>query len=91
MQEERLSARKKKSFRPKTTVNNPSDKKSPREFKIESHEVSCPNEVWVSDLTYIPTRKGFVYLVAVMDLFNREIKGWDVSDSMEAENTKNAC
>ena len=58
---------------------------------IESHKVTGPNQVWVSDLTYIPTEKeGFVYLVVVMDVFNREIKGWDLSASMRAENTKNA-
>ena len=90
MQEEGLSARKKKSFRPKTTVNNPNDRKSPREFKIESHTISKANEVWVSALTYIPTRRGFVYLVAVMDVYNRHIVGRDVSDNMDAENTKNA-
>jgi len=90
MKEEGLSAKKKKAFRPKTTLNNPSDKKSERIFKIEETEVTGPNQVWVSDLTYLPTGKGFSYLVTVMDLFNREIKGWDVSDSMEAVNTKEA-
>ena len=44
----------------------------------------------ISDLTYLPTGCGFSYLVTVMDLFNREIKGWDVSEAMEAMNTKNA-
>lgn len=90
MREEDLSARQSKSFLPKTTLNNPKDKKSPREFKIESCKVSRSSEVWVSDLTYIPTDKGFVYLVAIMDLFNREIVGWNVSESMEASHTKRA-
>ena len=90
MREEGLSAKKKKAFRPKTTINNPSDKKSPRVFKIKETTVTGPNQVWASDLTYIPTGAGFSYLVTVMDLYNREIKGWDVSDSMEAVNTKNA-
>lgn len=90
MQDEGLSAKKKKAFRPKTTLNNPSDKKSERIFKIEETEVTGPNQVWVSDLTYLPTGNGFSYLVTVMDLFNREIKGWNVSGSMEAVNTKDA-
>lgn len=90
MREEGLSAKKKKAFRPKTTINNPNTKKSPRVFKGDESKVSGPNQVWVSDLTYLPTGKGFSYLVTVMDIFNREIKGWDVSDSMEAINTKNA-
>ncbi|MBC7427990.1 MAG: IS3 family transposase, partial [Bacteriovorax sp.] len=90
MRLEGLSARRKKAFRPKTTINNPSDKKSPRVFKIEETKVTKLNQVWVSDLTYIPTKEGFMYLVVVMDLFNREIKGWDLSDSMEASHTTKA-
>ena len=90
MREAGLQVKMKKSFRPKTTINNPFERKSPRKYKIESTKVTRPNQVWASDLTYIPTDEGFVYLVVVMDLFNREIKGWDVSSGMEAENTKNA-
>ena len=91
MREEGCQVKMKRSFRPKTTINNPLQRKSPRKYKIESHKVTRPNEVWSSDLTYIPTEEeGFVYLVAVMDLFNREIKGWDVSSGMDALNTKNA-
>lgn len=90
MKEEGLSARKKKAFRPKTTINNPSDKKSPRVYKIESGASTAENKVWASDLTYIQTNRGFCYLVVVMDLYNREIKGWNLSESMEAENTKTA-
>ncbi|PIR35127.1 MAG: IS3 family transposase [Bdellovibrio sp. CG11_big_fil_rev_8_21_14_0_20_39_38] len=90
MKEEGLRAKCKRTFRPKTTINNPSTMKSARVFKIEESQVTGPNQVWVSDLTYLPTGKGFSYLVTVMDIFNREIKGWDVSDSMEAGNTKKA-
>lgn len=90
MKEEGLRAKCKKAFRPKTTINNPNEKKSERVFKLGETKVTGPNQVWVSDLTYIPTAKGFSYLVTIMDIFNREIKGLDVSDSMAAENTKNA-
>lgn len=90
MREEGLSAKKKAAFRPKTTINNPVDKKSPRIFEIQKTVIERENQVWASDLTYLSTGSGFSYLVVVMDLFNREIKGWDISDSMDAENTKNA-
>lgn len=53
MRDEGLTARKKKAFRPKTTINNPSDKKSPRVFKIENQKVFDKNKVWASDLTYL--------------------------------------
>ena len=90
MKENGIRARQKKAFVPKTTVNNPEDKKSERLFKIESTEVNKPNQVWASDLTYIPTGEGFLYLVVVLDLFTRQVKGWDLSDSMEAKQTVKA-
>ena len=90
MREDGLSGKKKKAFRPKTTLNNPNDKKSPRVFKGDIDNVIGPNQVWVFDLTYLPTGSGFSYLVTIMDLFNREVIGWDVSHSMEAVNTKKA-
>lgn len=90
MKGEALRAKGKKAFRPKTTINNPNDQKSARVFKIEDHKATSRDEYWASDLTYIPMEKGFCYLVVVMDLFNREIIGWDLSLSMEAEKTKSA-
>lgn len=90
MSSEGLRAKGKKPFRPKTTLNNSSDKKSARVFKIEDHQVQKENEVWVSDLTYIATRQGFCYLTVVLDLCNREIKGRDLSVTMHASKTKNA-
>ena len=49
-----------------------------------------PNEVWAGDITYIKTRLGWVYLAAVMDLFNREIIGYSVSKSIDTELVKRA-
>jgi len=90
MKEQGLSAKRKKAYKPKTTINNPNQRKSDRIFKIEETKVTGENQVWVSDLTYLSTANGFSYLVTVMDLFNREIKGWNVSNSMNAVNTKDA-
>lgn len=45
------------------------------------HECPCvPNRTWVSDFTYIPFKKKFLYLATLMDLFTREIVGWHISD-----------
>ena len=90
MSEEKLCANKKKAFRPKTTISNPNDRKSARIVKVEECRPEKENKVWVSDITYLPKEKGHCYLVMVMDVFSREIKGWNVSDTMEAENTKKA-
>lgn len=43
-----------------------------------------PNAVWVSDITYIWTFEGFVYLTSIMDLFSRKIIAWVLSDTLEA-------
>lgn len=41
-----------------------------------------PNRLWVADITYVRTRKGFVYTAFVTDVFSRRIVGWALSDSM---------
>ena len=43
------------------------------------------NMVWVTDITYICTEKGFVYLSSIMDLYSRKIISWEVSDSLSVE------
>lgn len=50
----------------------------------EEFNPSEPDAVWVSDITYIPTRKGFVYLTSIMDLYSRKIISWVLSDTLEA-------
>ncbi|MBW1656654.1 IS3 family transposase [Flavobacterium quisquiliarum] len=49
--------------------------------------VSEPSKVWVSDITYIQTTKGFLYLTIVMDLFDRKIIGWNLSTTMSTKAT----
>ncbi len=46
-----------------------------------------PGQKWVSDITYIPTRQGWLYLTIIMDLFDRKIIGWALSDNMTARDT----
>ena len=46
-------------------------------------KVTAPNQVWVSDITYIRTVKGFCYLALITDLYSRKIVGYDISDSLE--------
>ncbi len=41
-----------------------------------------PNEKWVADVTYIPTREGWLYLATVLDLYSRKIVGWSMSDRL---------
>ena len=50
---------------------------------IKDIEVTRPNQVWVSDITYIRTLKGFCYLALITDMHSRKIVGYDLSDSLE--------
>ena len=49
-----------------------------------------PNQKWVTDITYIHTQEGWLYLAAVMDLFSRRIVGWSVSDKIDTDLAKSA-
>ncbi len=51
--------------------------------KIKNLEVDRPNQVWVSDITYIRTVKGFCYLALITDIHSRKVVGYDLSDSLE--------
>jgi len=52
--------------------------------RIKDLKLSQPNEVWVSDLTYLRTREGFLYLALVTDKFSRKIVGYHCGDTLEA-------
>jgi putative transposase len=47
--------------------------------------IDRPNQVWATDVTYIPMARGFVYLVAVMDWYSRKVLSWRISNSMTAD------
>lgn len=51
----------------------------------QEFEQSGPNRAWVSDITYIPTREGWLYLVCVLDLYSRKVVGWSMSSRMTKE------
>ena len=46
---------------------------------------SKPNQVWLADLTYIPTGEGWLYMAAIMDLHTRKVVGWSMRDHLRAE------
>jgi len=50
---------------------------------VKDIKVIRPNQVWVSDITYISTVKGFCYLALITDMYSRKIVGYDISDSLE--------
>ena len=57
---------------------------------VKDVEVKAPNEVWVSDLTYLRTLEGFLYLALITDKYSRKIVGWNVGDNLEAVGCRRA-
>lgn len=54
-------------------------------YLLRDLAVKRPNQVWATDITYIPMAKGFLYLTAIIDVFSRYVVHWSVSNTMEAE------
>lgn len=82
MQEMGLKSRIRKSFKPKTTQVDPS-KKPAKNLLDQVFTAEAPNQKWVTDITYLATSGGWVYLACVLDLFSRKIVGWAISNSLE--------
>jgi len=69
--------------RPRTTVLHPEHKVWP--YLLRNKAIDRPNQVWCADITYIPMRRGFLYLVAVMDWASRKVLSWRLSNTMDVE------
>jgi transposase InsO family protein len=72
-----------------TTRRNKKDPVAPNLLKRDFSTVR-PDQKWLTDITYIPTREGWLYLAAVLDLYGRRIVGWAMSDRMTADLTISA-
>ncbi len=67
--------------RPNTSKPTPGNKIYP--YLLRKLAVTRPNQVWATDITYIPMAQGFVYLVAVVDWFSRKVLSWRQSVTLE--------
>jgi putative transposase len=81
MREMGLKSRVAKKFTPTTTVSDPSKIPAPN-ILDQTFTADAPNQKWVTDITYLPTQLGWVYLAVVLDLFSRKVVGWSVSESL---------
>ncbi|MEM9110130.1 MAG: IS3 family transposase, partial [Planctomycetota bacterium] len=79
-----LMALQNKAFRVTTTDSNHSFPIAPNRLDRDL-TASKPNRVWVTDLTYVPTREGWLYLVRITDLFSRKVVGYASANHMRAE------
>lgn len=68
---------------PRTTVADKSHKKYP--YLLKELNINRPNKVWAMDITYIPMRKGFMYLTAVIDWYSRYVLSWKLSNTLDTE------
>jgi putative transposase len=69
--------------RPRTSAPHPAHPVYP--YLLRDMAIERPNQVWCADITYIPMRRGFLYVVAVMDWASRKVLAWRVSNTMEAD------
>ena len=91
-----LGLRSKTRKKYKVTTNSNHGKKVNKNLLNQSFKISSPDRVWVSDITYVWTKTGWLYLTIIMDLFNREIIGSSKSVDLSSKNTvikafKEAC
>ena len=54
-------------------------------YLLRNLVIDRPNQVWCADITYIPMRRGFLYLVAIMDWYSRKILAWRLSNTMDVD------
>jgi putative transposase len=86
MRADGLVARPTRRRRVVTTDSRHADPIAPNRLgrRFDVHGIA-PNQVWVGDITYLPTREGFVYLATVLDLSSRRCVGWAMRDTLDTE------
>ena len=69
--------------KPRTTVPGQPSERFP--CLVDLKQITAVDQVWATDITYIPLQKGFLYLVAIMDLHSRHVLSWKLSNSLDTE------
>jgi putative transposase len=68
--------------RPRTSDPHPGHRIYP--YLLRKLKITRPNQVWCTDITYLPMRRGFLYLVAIMDWATRKVLAWRISNTLDA-------
>ena len=71
------------AIHPKPWLSKKDDNHKIYPYLLNGVDIKCSNQVWASDITYIRMRKGFIYLVAVMDWYSRYVLSWAISISLD--------
>ncbi len=82
MRDNDIRARTARKFRCTTDSNH--DRPVAENVLDRQFDPGAPNEAWVADITYIPTREGWLYLAAVEDLYSRRVVGWSMAERLES-------
>ena len=75
---------------PKPNTSKPGRGHKVYPYLLKNLKISRPNQVWAMDITYIPVQGGYLYLVAVIDLYSRKVLNWSLSNVMTADWCNNA-
>ena len=71
------------STAPKPNTSRPGKQHKIYPYLLRSLKIDNPNQVWATDITYIPMARGFLYLVAIMDWYSRKVLSWRLSNTMD--------
>lgn len=82
MRDHGVAAKTARKFRCTTDSNH--DRPVAENLLNRQFDPASPNEAWAADITYIPTREGWLYLAAVEDLYSRRVVGWSMADRMQS-------
>ena len=70
---------------PRARTSSPEAEHRVYPYLLKGLDINGPDQVWCSDITYIPLQQGFMYLVAVMDWWSRYVLAWEISNTLDAE------
>jgi len=89
MREHGLQSHKRRRLRVVTTDSKHAHPVAPNVLERD-FEATAPNQKWLADMTYVPTKEGWLYLALVLDLYARKLVGWAMSETMPQELTLSA-
>jgi putative transposase len=78
------------SIYPKPNLSKPNKAHAVFPYLLKGMDISRPNQVWMTDITYLRLQNRFVYLVALIDVYSRYIVGWSLSFELDTENCMDA-
>ena len=81
LRQQGLRALHKRPWRPRTTDSSHGRRPASHRL-LDAPAARQPNEIWVTDITYLPTGEGWLFLAAELDLFSRRVLGWATSDTL---------